>query len=125
MLTYREYKVLSLIKQIYDEESLNSNYSSSFKFQEKIIEKVSELNIEVYELNEIMRSLDKKGYICNIFNNDTKDIYCTEIMDSGKVALKNYKKDLVIFIFNKYIWIVLTIIITAILTGYFTAYFTK
>lgn len=122
MLSIDEYKVLSKIKNINDNASCKNSEEYEFTFRSKIL---SETDIEDYELNEILRSLDNKGYICNLFNKDTKYIYCTKILDSGKVALKNYKKDFAKHIFNKYIWVVFTIILTAILTGYFTSFFTK
>lgn len=124
MISIKEYKILCIIKQIKDDESI-STHTSDFIFKSKIDNKVSKLKIQDYELNEIMRSLNKQEYICNLFNTDSNAIYGTEITDSGLVAIKNYKKDFVKYIFKRYIWVLFTIIITAILTGYFTSFFTK
>lgn len=123
MISIKEYKVLCMIKQIKDEET--STHTSDFIYKSKIDNKVSKLKIQDYELNEIMRSLNKQEYICNLFNTDSNAIYGTEITDSGLVVIKNYKKDLVKYIFKRYIWVLFTIVITAILTGYFTSFFTK
>jgi len=123
MISRKEYKILCIIKQIKNE---NPTYTSEFIFKNKIDDKIRHtIKIEDYELNEIMRSLNKQEYICNLFNSDSNAIYGTEITDSGLVAIKNYKKDFVKYIFKRYIWVLFTIIITAILTGYFTSFFTK
>ncbi|MBD5537861.1 MAG: hypothetical protein HDQ99_19860 [Lachnospiraceae bacterium] len=124
MISHKEYKVLCIIKQIIDEES-TSTHTPEFLFKSKIEKKVKTLKIEDYELNEIMRSLNKQEYICNLFNVDTNAIHGASITDSGLLAIKNYKKDLAKYIFKRYIWVLFTIIITAILTGYFTSFFTK
>ena len=123
MISRKEYKILCIIKQIKNE---SPTHTSEFIFKNKIDEKIRHtIKIEDYELNEIMRSLNKQEYICNLFNSDSNAIYGTEITDSGLVAIKNYKKDFVKYIFKRYIWVLFTIIITAILTGYFTSFFTK
>lgn len=124
MLSHKEYKVLCMIKQIKDQESASA-HTYKFIFKGEIDNKVNTLKIKDYELNEIMRSLNRQEYICNLFNTDTNAIYGTEITDSGLVAIKNYKKDFAKYIFKRYIWVLFTIVITAILTGYFTSFFTK
>lgn len=122
MLSTNEKKVLTTIKQIDDEESKSKERISNFIFTSKI---AKELNLEEYELNEIMRSLNEKGYICNIFNEDDKYIHGTKLTDKGKVELKHYVKNVAIYIFKQYVWVVITILITAILTAYFTSLFTR
>lgn len=125
MISYKEYKVLKFIKLIKDESSANKNYTSDFIFKSKIDEKIKKMKLEDYEVNEIMRKLDKEEYICNLFNSDTKSIYGAEITDSGLLAIKNYKKETARYILKRYIWVLFTILATAILTGYFTSFFTK
>lgn len=110
MLSYKQYKVLKAINEI---EEIDS---STF---------ISELKIEAYELNEILLYLDSQGYICNLFNDYSESIKGTEITDIGKIAVNNYIKNLIKYIFKNYIWVILTIFITALLTGYFTAIFTR
>lgn len=121
MLSANEKKVLTIIKQIDDEESKSLERISNFIFTNKI---AKELNLEDYELNEIMRSLNEKDCICNIFNEDDKYIHGTKLTDKGKVELKHYVKNVIIYIFKQYIWVVITILMTAILTAYFTSLFT-
>ena len=123
MLNINERKVLSEIKKI-DESTRNQNTNNEyeFMFKSKITQSV---NIEEYELNEILRNLNEKGYICNIFNSDNNYIHGTQLTDKGQMALKYNTKHWIIYIFKNYIWVIFTIFLTAILTAYFTVLFTQ
>lgn len=123
MLSTNEYKVLSKIKEINDEiskQKLDNKYEFMFKSQI-----LNEVNIEEYELNEIMQKLNHENYICNLFNSDDKYIHGTRLTDKGLMALKYNKKNWIKYIFKNYIWVIITIFLTAILTAYFTYLFTK
>lgn len=117
MITYKEYKVLKLIKTITDEEAVTGNQFTTYIMTDKIAKR---LHFKEYELYDILFTLSEKCLIKQMYNEKTEEFYTVKINNHGLAALKNYIPDLLKNIFIKYIWVIIVAIITAYLTAYFT-----
>ena len=115
VMTYGEYKVLKTINNI-NKDNTDNEYNPDFIFMNRITDK---LKYKSYKINVLMRNLDDKGYITILYNKDNKNIYGASVADPGKMALKYYYTDTIIYLFDKYIWMILISVITAFFTEYF------
>lgn len=94
MLTPREYKVLKQLQKFQKRKAQNNSYQPNINI---ITDDFFEhLKYKQHTINLILKSLDTKGYIVDIFNKIPTSVHTIEITDEGKDALDSYYK-LVLF----------------------------
>jgi len=88
MLKFREYKVLKQLKLYQDKKSKNSNYKHNIDILDNTFYR--KIKYKQPTLNTILKQLDEKGYIVDIFNKIPTNVHTIEITDEGLDAINNY-----------------------------------
>lgn len=90
MLSRREYKVLKQLQKFQNKKAQDNSYVPNINILTDDFFK--HIKYKQHTLNLILKSLDDKGYIVDIFNQIPTKIHTIEITDAGKDALDYHYK---------------------------------
>lgn len=101
MLSYKQYKILRLINQ-YTKNNKPENALKVFKYKKST-------------RNTILKTLEDKGYIVDIFNNIPENLNTIDITEEGESAIQDYWKYRIKTFLSKIFWIIMGTIITLVI----------
>lgn len=122
-MTYREYKLLRVIKEITELKRITS--AVEIKPDAIVFVWVSDLEAKTkfsaVKLNPILKQLSTYGFIVDLYNAEEDKFYQISITNTGLNAVTGYKKGIVFDFLRKWI----PQILMAILIVFATVFFTK